>query len=456
MHIMDGGNKQALSKQEMMAEAIAFQREVGRNTDRRGGRTSTNMGPSGRGSGGLSSPVPGVRGAGDRTAAGTPRGVSRQPVAQKLATPDQLFGRPSPVASSAPRNPSTPATQQSAPAPVDNSDPMQVDSRPDMPQVEKPSAGSTTRGLVGSRWATSVSPNTGSHVNPVRGSDRMDIDDESRVSKQASALSKSSPGAPGATISNPVAEPSAHATMAKDAGNGGADMNQGKSFHSSTLHAALDTPEAANPSRGLLSSRWASRAPRSSPSPLTPKYPDPSTLEPVYRSDDWLSDLSEEYKALSVKTKNAAETRTTQTSPANKSDEQNAAQAVKTPPSGATAHPQHSGRVNMPATSQKDTTVQPAGRPVAPATVTQHQKLDRPPVSSPNGPIRGSTGLPRQPVQEQNINASPSAEPSRAAASTQAANDQSPAPTTNTAPGGIFNDSAFKDWYNSQFMRRNA
>lgn len=443
-----------------MAEAIAFQREVGRNTDRRGGRTSTNMGPSGRGSGGMSSPVGGIRGAGDRTAAGTPRGVSRQPVAQKLATPEQFFGRPSPVAGLAPQNPSKPATQQSAPAPVDNSEPMQVDSHPGMPQVEEPSAGSTTRGLVGSRWATSVSPNTGSHVNPVRGSDGMDIDNEPRVSKQASALSKSSPGAPvapGARISNPVAAPSAHATMAKDAGNAGFDLNQGKSFHSSTLNAALDTPEASNAGRGLLSSRWAARAPPSSPFPLTPKYPDPSTLEPVYRSDDWLSDLSEEYKALSVKTKNASETRTTQASPANKSaDVQNAAQAVKTPASGATAQSQHSGRVNMPATSQTDTTTQPAGRPVAPVTVTYPQKSDRPPVSSPTGPIGGPAGFPGQTVPQHNANARPSAEPSRTAASTQAANDQSPAPTTNTAPGGIFNDSAFKDWYNSQFMRRKA
>lgn len=452
---MEGARK-TFTNEEMLAEARAFQREVVGTTDRRGGRTSTNMTLSGRGSGGMSSPMSGAYGSGDRASAGTPRGASRQPVAQKLATPEQLFGLPNRPPTSVPEKASMPVTQQPAPRPVDNSEPMQVDSRPGVPQANKTAAEAAGRGLVSSRWATSVTPNTVSHVKPVSGFDGMDIDTELHVPKQASASNRplSVPN-PGANIGNPVPAPSANAVIAKDTGNAGVTTNKGKSFHSSSK-AALDTPEVSNGSKGLLSSRWAFASP-SSPSPATPKYPDPATLEPVYRSRDWLSDLSEEYKSMSVKTKNAAETQPTRISPTVQvAGTRSAAQTVRPPNTGATAESQHFGQttVNLSATSQVDTPVQPAGRPVAPDAV-QSQNLGRRPGTSTAGTTGGSAGFHEQP-QQHNTNAIPSVEPSGAPASAQAVSNQSPEPATNTAPGGIFNDSAFKDWYNSQFMRRKA
>lgn len=426
-----------------MAEAIAFQREVGRATDRRGGRTSSNMPSPGRGSGGMPSPLSGAYGSGDRTAAATPRGVSRQPVPQKLATPEQLFGLPNRLPTSVPHNAPAPVTQQPAPRPVDNVEPVQVDSH-------KVAAQAPGRGLVGSRWATSGTQKTVSDNNPAGGFDAMDVDPEPQISKKASASNNPS------NVSKPLGASSVPAEFAKDAGNAGDAMNQGKSFHSSFSNAALDTPEVPKASKGLMSSKWASFASPSSPSPLTQKYPDPATLEPVYVSKDWLSDLSAEYKALSVKTKHSDETQSTRMSPAiQPTGAQTAAQTTKSPASGST---QHSGQtaVNLSAASQADTAVQPAGRPIAPYASTQGQTFYSPSGPSPTGPTGGSAGFHEQAVPQQNTNAKPSAEFIHTPESAQAVNDQSPAPTTNTAPGGIFNDSAFKDWYNSQFMRRKA
>lgn len=454
---MEGSCKKTFTNEEMLAEARAFQREVVGTTDRRGGRTSTNLTSSGRGSGGTSSPMSGAYGSGDRTPAGTTRGVSRQPVAQKLATPEQLFGLPSRLPTSVPKKESTPVTQQPAPRPVDNFEPMQVDSRPSVPQVNKTTTEAAGRGLVGSRWATSVTQNTVSHTKPVGGIDGMDIDTELHVAKQAFASNKPvSVRNPIANISNPVPAPSAEAVIAKDTGNSGVTMNKGESFPASTK-AALDTPEASNGSKGLLSSRWAFASP-SSPSPATTKYPDPATLEPVYRSQDWLSDLSEEYKTLSVNNKNAAETQPTQASPAVQvARTQSAAQTVKPLNVGATAQSQHFEQttVNLSAASQVDTSVQPTDRPVTP-DAARSQTSDRRPGPSPAGPTRGSAGFHEQPVQQQNNNAMPSVEFNGTQASAQAISGKSPEPTTNTSPGGIFNDSAFKDWYNSQFMRRKS
>lgn len=427
-----------------MAEAIAFQRELGRATDRRGGRNSTNMPSPGRGSGGMPSPMSGAYGSGDRTAAATPRGVSRQPVPQKLATPEQLFGLPSRLPTPVPRNVPAPVTQQPAPRPVDNFEPVQVD-------AHKTAAQAPGRGLVSSRWATSVGPNTTSDNKNAGGFDAMDVDTESQISKKASA----SNNLPPVNISKPLGASSVPADFAKDAGNAGNagfTMNQGKSFHSSFSNAALDTPEVPKPSKGLMSSKWASFASPSSPSPWTRQYPDPATLEPVYVSDDWLSDLSAEYKKLSVKTKLSGEDQPTRTSPAvQPTVAQTAAQTAKPPASEAT---QHSGQAtfNLSAASQADTAAQSGARPVAPDAGTQNQTFDRRSGPSPTGPAGGTAGFHEQPVH--NTNARPSAEVSHVPSPARAVNDQSPAPTTNTAPGGIFNDSAFKDWYNSQFMRR--
>ncbi|KAK7733225.1 hypothetical protein SLS63_004754 [Diaporthe eres] len=440
---MDGANKKPLTKQDMLAEAIAFQREVGRATDRRGGRNSTNMPSPGRGSGGMPSPMSGAYGSSDRAAAATPRGVSRQPVPQKLATPEQLFGLPNRLPTSVPRDVPAPVTQQPAPRPVDNFEPVQV-------AAHKTAAQAAGRGLVGSRWATSGSPNTVSDNKPAGGFDAMDVDTESQISKKVSAPNNPSP----VNISKPLGVSSVPADFVKDAGNAGLTMNQGMNSHSSVSNAALDTPEVPKPSKGLMSSKWASFASPSSPSPSTQNYPDPATLEPVYVSNDWLSDLSAEYKALSVKTKLSGEGQPTRISPAvQPTSAQPAAQTTKPPTSEAT---QHSGQTtfNLPAASQGDTAAQSGANPVAPDVGTQRQTFDRRSGPSPTGPTGDTAGFHEQPVQQNNTNASPSPEVSHIPSSARAVNDQSPAPTTNTAPGGIFNDSAFKDWYNSQFMRR--
>lgn len=455
---MDGASKKTLTNEDMLAEARAFRNEVSRGTDRRGGRTSNNMASSGRGFGGMSSPNSGAYSSGDRSAAGTPRGVSSQPAPPKLATPEQLFGLPSRLPASVPQKPSMPVTQPPAPRPMEKFDPMQVDSHSGMPQVNKIAKETTGRGLVSSRWATSVTPNTVSHTKPVSGFDGMDVDTELHVTKKVSASNEpvSAPN-PGANISNLVPASSAHAVIANDSGNVGVTPNKGKSSNSSFSKAALDTPEASGGSKGLLSSRWAFASP-SSPSPMTTQYPDPATLEPVYRSKDWLSDLTEEYKALSVKAKNASETQPTPISPAAQpAGTQRAIQTVNPPNAGPTAQRQPFGQttVDSTAASQGGPSVQTAGRPVA-VDAIQSQTFDRRTGTSPAAPTGGSVGFHEKPIPQHNTIVSPAVELGRTPDSAQTVSDQSPAPTTNTAPGGIFNDSSFKDWYNSQFMRRKA
>ena len=441
---MDGGNNEKLSNQDMMAEAIAFRQELNRATDRRDGRTPT-MISSGRGYGGMSSPMPDANGFGDRTSA-TPRGVPRRPVPQNLATPEQLFGLPSHRSTSGSRNTPTPVTRQPVPKPVDNFEPIQVEARPSVPQEahqNETATQATDCGLIGSRWATSGSPNTGCYVKPIRGSDGMDVDTESNIPKKAFTWSNPSPAS---KISNPVGAYPPPTAIAKDTGNASFTIGNGGNSHSSSFKASLDTPETSNASKGLLRSRWASFASPSSPSSATPQYPDPSTLEPVYRSEDWLADLSAEYKAMPIKHKNTTETQPAHTSSATSSD------ATQT--AAGTTKPQHSGQntVNSSARFQRDTLVQRGGRPVAPDAVPRSQIFDR----RSTGPNRGSAGFQEQSVPQHDPNTSPSAEPCRTSASAQTVIDQPSAPTTNTAPGGIFNDSAFKDWYNSQFMRGKA
>lgn len=442
---MDGGNDKNLSNQEMLAEAIAFQKELNRSTDRRGGRNSTNMNSSGRGYGDMSSPMPGANGFGDRTSA-TPRGNSRQTVPQKLATPEQLFGLPSRRSTSGSGSTPKPVAQQAFTRPMDNFEPMQVDAHPSMPQEahsDKTATQTTGRGLVGSRWATSGIPNTASNVNRVRGSVGIDVGTESHIPKKTSAWNNPSPAS---KTSNPVGASPAPAVIAKDITNADFAMGNAENPHSSSFKASLDTPEASNASKGLLSSRWASLASPSYSSPSTPQYPDPSTLKPVYRSEDWLADLSAEYKAMSIKNKDAVETLPAHTSSTTPS-------ANAQTPAGTTK-PQQSGQntVDLSALPKTDTVVQPGGHPIASDAATRSQIFDK----RSTGPTRGPAGFQKHLVQHQNSDASHSAEPSRTPASEPAVIDQPPAPTTNTAPGGIFNDSAFKDWYNSQFMRRKA
>lgn len=213
---------------------------------------------------------------------------------------------------------------------------------------------------------------------------------------------------------SPVPGAPARAVITGDAGKAGATANNGHSIPSSFPHAPLDTPEVPKASKGLLSSKWASDTFPGSPSPMTSQYPDPSTLEPVYRSDDWLADLSAEYQAMSVKTNNTSETQPTRTSPAiQPAGVQTAAQTAKPPISES--QPSGQDIVKSSVNPQEDTTVQSTGHTVAP---------NQTPVT----------------------NAGRSVESGRVATPVQAVSDH----------GGIFNDSAFKDWYNSQFMRRKA
>lgn len=452
-HIMNGSGKKTLNSEEMLAEARAFQMELNRTTDRRGGRTLNNMASPGRGSGGMSSPVSGAYGSVDRNAVRTPRAASGQPVVQKLATPEQLFGLPKHLSASSPRNTPTPVTQQPAARPVDNFEPMQVDPHLGMPQVNKTAAEGTGPGLVSSRWATSGTPKIVSHTKPVSGFEGMEVDTDSHVPKHASESNKplyaTDQGAQCADISTSTPAPAAHTIIAKDTGNAGVTMYKGNGLHSSSSQATLDTPEASSGSKGLQGSRWALAT------PSTPKYPDPSTLEPVYRSKNWLADLAEENKAESVKTKHAAETQPIRSNPAiQPAGPQTAALAMKNPVIGTQGQSQHFGQTNsnFPAASQPDTTTQPASRRVASHADPQSQTFERRVMSPPAGPTEGPAGL----HQQQNTNASPFVDPSRAPISAQAASDKPRAPTTNIAPGGIFNDTSFKDWYNSQFMRRKA
>lgn len=202
------------------------------------------------------------------------------------------------------------------------------------------------------------------------------------------------------SISHPVTAPVAPAYASIDTGSAGATTNTAPSFHSAPKNTTLDTPGMPRASKGLLGSKWAAGLSPASPSPMTMKFPDPSTLEPVYRSEDWLSDLSAEYKELSIKTKNTSENQPTrQAPPTRPPGVQIAAETVKTPTV-------ESQQIATTVASRKNATVKQAA----------------------------------------DTNPGPSAEFGRSAPSAPAASNQ----------GGIFNDSAFKDWYNSQFMRRKS
>lgn len=158
-------NNQKLTNEAMLEEAKAFQREVTRGKDHRS-------------HGGTSSPRSGAYGSGAHTAGGTPRGVSRQPAAQNLATPEQFFGRqghPSPAAPP-PRSPTMPATQQPVSRPVDNYEPMQVDSNPAVSKIHNEAPPTPGRKLASSRWATSVSSNTFSSIKTITRSGGRNVD----------------------------------------------------------------------------------------------------------------------------------------------------------------------------------------------------------------------------------------------------------------------------------------
>jgi hypothetical protein len=188
-----------------------------------------------------------------------------------------------------------------------------------------------------------------------------------------------------------------------DAEKASAGTKKGQAF---SCKATLDTPEMPKASsKGLLGSRWASNEPPASPSSpyTTIKYPDPSTLEPVYRSEDWLSDLSAEYQTLSVKGKNTSQTAPAPTIPAHLPVGMQIGSKTKPPTSESQ---QRSGQNT---TNQEATPMKPAG-PAGPTA-----ELGRTATTS------------EKPVPEKPVN-----------------------------PSGIFNDSAFKDWYNTQFMRRKA
>jgi hypothetical protein len=134
-HVMYRQNKTP-TREEMLTEALAFQRDVSRAKDRHGHSQ-------------LSSQRAGSYGSGGRVAAGASR-VSPQPFEPKLATPEQFFSRTGNTSS--PQVPNPPAYQKPASRPMDNSKPMEVNHNPAASQDTK-----ADRGLVGSRWATSVS-----------------------------------------------------------------------------------------------------------------------------------------------------------------------------------------------------------------------------------------------------------------------------------------------------------
>lgn len=204
--------------------------------------------------------------------------------------------------------------------------------------------------------------------------------------------------------------PVAPASASIGTGRAGLTTDKALTF-SSSQNTTLDTPEMPKISKGLLGSKWAAKTSPASPSPLAMKYPDPSTLEPVYRSDDWLSDYKKE---LSIKTKNTSENQPTrQTPPTQPTGVQSACETVKTPTSESRQPGQN--LTNLSAASPKRNTMQAAAHTVAPKQASDNKS-------------------------------GPSAEFGRTPPSVPAASNQ----------GGVFNDSAFKNWYNSQFMRRKA
>ncbi|KAG8161718.1 hypothetical protein KVR01_008705 [Diaporthe batatas] len=360
---MEGMNNQKLSSEAMLAEARAFQKEVTRGQGHRG----SHPGPSSQRSA--------AYGPGARAAAGTPRGFSRQPVSQQnLATPEQFFGRQGRPPPAAPQNPTMPATPQPVSRPVDNYEPMQVDPNPAAPHDHNGASPTTGRGLVGSRWATSAPPNMPPpHMTP------------------------------------PITAPVAPATASIDGGRAGATMNKAPTLPFSSQRTTLDTPEMPKASKGLLGSKWAATTSPASPSATNTQYPDPSTLEPVYRSEDWLSDLSAEYKESSINTRNASENQPIRKAPLTQPNAAKTAAETAKPPTSEPQQPAQNPS-NFSAASQNTTT-----RTFAPQKVA-------------------------------GTNSGPSSEFGRPSPSAQSASTQS----------AIFNDSAFKDWYNTQFMRPKA
>ncbi|POS74788.1 hypothetical protein DHEL01_v206816 [Diaporthe helianthi] len=364
---MAGMNNQKLTNEAMLAEAKAFQREVTRGKDHRGHS-------------GTPSQKPGVYGSGAHTSARSPRGFSGQPFAQNLATPQQFFGRQNHPTPSAPQTPTVPAVQHPDSRPVDDFEPMQVDPNPAVPEPNKAAAQPTGRGLVGSRWATSASANMPSRVSV----------------------------------------PVAPAYAAIETGKAGATTNKAThlapNFPSSSQNTTLDTPEMPGASKGLLGSRWAAGTFPASPSSMTMKFPDPSTLEPVYRSEDWLSDLSAEHEEFSIKTRSSSVSQPTR-------------QAPLTQPAAAPT----AAETMKPRASESQ---QPGQNPATFSAASQ--KLENAAVQAASDAVA--------PKQSPDTNSGSSDEFGKATPSAQAASKQ----------GGVFNDSAFKDWYNSQFMNRKA
>ncbi|KAK2604999.1 hypothetical protein N8I77_007881 [Diaporthe amygdali] len=430
-----------------LAEAIKFQNEVSRATDRRSSRAPSRGGSR---SPNMTDPSYNNMTSSGLGVTGTPRGNSRQATPQKLATPEQLFGRPSPVPTSVFQNTPTPVTQQPASKLADHFDPMQVDSRSGVPQ-ETRSVNSTApaggRSLGSSRWATSGSVKPVSDVKAVDGSEFMDIDQNSLTSKliQAYPSPESLLKASKSSEASPVPDSSANTSISgtastqeaiiKNADNSGSSMN-----------------------KGLYGSRWAASASKNeSHSSLAPQYPDPSTLEPVYRSSDWLSDLSAEYKALSIKKKGAAEAQSAQASSTIQSnDVQSAARSVGPPSSGVTVQ---SGKITVklpPHSAEVEPTVQTSCNPAAFDAPSQGPAFGQHPTPPLTRTSRGAADLRMPSVQRPNTDVSPAVEPSRAPAFAQPVDKKPLTPPANTSSASPFNDVAFKDWYNTKFMNRKA
>ncbi|KAL1880708.1 hypothetical protein Daus18300_001322 [Diaporthe australafricana] len=451
-------DENAMTKEQQMAEAIQFQREVNRATDRR------SSGAPSRGSN-HSRYAPGN----DRTATGTPHASARQDAPQRLATPEQFFGSVTPTPISGFGNTSSPVTQHLVPKGVSNTEPMHVDVRPSVRPETTPSnvtKQANGHGLVSSRWGTFDDASTTSHNKIVGGSDIMDVDKDSLKPKPTQAeppatergLKASAWNQP-SLLSNSGAKASqfpggvTHEAVARDNDSPGVKVNSGKVFGAATNK--LQDVATSTVSKGLLDSKWASSefpSFSSFSSSSTPIYPDPSTLEPVYVSADWLSDLSAENKAMNLKKMNAAKVQPTQTRPVVKLPDAQTPTAAK----GLTAQHQngiqprqHSGQTavnSSAAAAQASPTVQTSRYGVTSGAPSQGQAFGQRPIPSSDGMKGGSSDFRRTVVS------SPS-ELSRAPASAQPADEQPPAAWGNTSARSI-DEFDFKDWYDNQFMKR--
>ncbi|KAI3401249.1 hypothetical protein diail_11955 [Diaporthe ilicicola] len=434
------GNKKSLSWEAQMAEAIRFQKDVNGKIDRRGGR------------------APAI----GRTASGAPRASPRQCTPQQLATPEQFFGSSSrALPASGFRQASMPVTQHSAPNAADSIEPMQVGTHLGVRENTRSSDAATqeTRGdQPKSRWGAfgDFPPNT----ENVGGPDPMEVDKDSLTSKQAEApvtergLKASAWNKPshvtdsGAQTSTSLGA-ATRGIIAKNTDNHGDKMDSGKTFSGD---AAAEKPTV---SKGLLGSRWSSSSSPSSTFPSTKDFPPPGTLKPVYVSEDWLSDLSEENKAELLKKKKADETKLAQTSPVVQSTVQTTAQTAAPSASDAAVQRrtgnrmgQYSGETAVTsAPAQSDPSMQAGRRPVAPDAPPQGQAFGKRSVPSPTGLTGGS------PMFQRTAVSSP-VELSRSPASAQPVDEQLHASSRNTSAAGAFDDAAFKRWYENQFMKR--